>query len=52
VQAKNVNSNAVADDMFLAFIEVQQIMKALSGAEIETEKIVVIIKLCLDSKEQ
>jgi hypothetical protein len=35
VQAKNVNSNAVDYDMFLAFTMVQQIMTELSGAATE-----------------
>jgi hypothetical protein len=44
VQAKNVNSNAMDNDMFLAFTMVQQIMTVLSGAETEKEKTAIINK--------
>jgi hypothetical protein len=44
VQAKNVNSNTVHDDMFLAFTMVQQIMTELSGAAKERENVAVVTK--------
>jgi hypothetical protein len=43
VQAKNVNIN-VADNVFLAFTTVQQIMSELSEATTEREKVAVITK--------
>jgi hypothetical protein len=47
VQAKKVNSNAM-DEMFAACTMVQQIITDLSGAATEEEKVVIIIKPCLD----
>jgi hypothetical protein len=44
VQVKNVNSNAMDGDMFLAFTMVQQIMTELSGAGTEKQKVAVITK--------
>jgi hypothetical protein len=46
VQAKIVNSNEMGD-MFVAYTMVQQIMRGLSGAASEEEKVSVITKVVL-----